>query len=274
MELDQWLTTQDGIAHRSRIAAMGFDRSALRRSSARGIGQRWLALESAPADLVAAAQVHGRVACMSAAARLGMALLRPPAEFHLWVPRNARASRQSGIRLHRARVLDPVAPTALVCGVVDVLSHLAACLSELEALIAWESALSKRLVSATALAHAAWPGPRQRRLARIATDRSDSLLETIVAYRLREEGIAFRQQEEFWGRPVDFVVEDRLVLQIDGFEHHAEPRQRRSDIEFDARLLAAGYPVVRRDFVGVVHHWPAFARDIRAALLSTGNSRR
>jgi G:T-mismatch repair DNA endonuclease (very short patch repair protein) len=274
MDVDEWLGRRDGIAHRRDLAAAGFTPQALRRSSAVPVGQRWLAVPSAPGDLVEAARVHGRLACISAARRVGLAALEPPVDLHIWVPRNARAARQEGLRLHRSAALEPCSPSSLVVGPADLLSQVAVCLGELEALIVWESALKTGLVSAAAVARIAWPGPRQRRLAALASDRSDSLLETIVAYRLRAEGLPFQQQAVFWGRPVDFLVADRLVLQIDGYAFHKDAAQRRSDIEFDARLLAAGRPVIRRDYAGVVHAWPAFARDIRAALRVAGNSAR
>ncbi|MBO9578250.1 MAG: DUF559 domain-containing protein, partial [Microbacteriaceae bacterium] len=107
----------------------------------------------------------------------------------------------------------------------------------------------------------------QRRLVSLATSKSDSLLETIVAHRLRTEGLAFVQQAVLLGHRVDFLVDGRVVLQIDGWEHHGDEIQRRRDIELDAKLLAVGHPTLRRDFYGVVRRWPEFARDIRAALI-------
>lgn len=156
----------------------------------------------------------------------------------------------------------------LVAAIADVLSHVAECLPEMEAQIVWDSALRKGLLPPAALSRIAWPGPRQRRLASLATADSDSLLETITAFHLRLEGIPFRQQVVLLGRPVDFLVEERLVLQVDGYEFHRDARQWRSDIEFDARLLATGVPVVRRDYAGVVDAPGALVRDLRAVLLT------
>ncbi len=55
----------------------------------------------------------------------------------------------------------------------DTLSHVAACLPEVEALVVWESALNLRLLDSLALRRIDWPGQRQRHLADIADARSD-----------------------------------------------------------------------------------------------------
>lgn len=268
MDIAEWLARRGGIAHRRELALAGFTAAELRDPALQRIGRSWLALESAPPDLVEAATVGGRVTCVTAARRLGLALLRDPAERHVWVPGNARAGRRAGRRLHRSSPLSPVGPTALVAAVADVLSHVAECLPEMEAQIVWDSALRKGLLPPAVLHRIPWPGPRQRRLAKLATADSDSLLETVAAFHLRRERIPFRQQVVLLGRPVDFLVDERLVLQVDGYEFHRDARQRRSDIEFDARLLAAGRPVIRRDYAGVVHDPAALIRDLRAALLA------
>ncbi len=62
-----------------------------------------------------------------------------------------------------------------------------------------------------------------------------------------------RPQAWVAGHRVDFLIGERLVLQIDGGHHVG--RQRRSDIAHDARLMLLGYHVIRVDYVQVVDRW-------------------
>ncbi len=71
--------------------------------------------------------------------------------------------------------------------------------------------------------------------------------------RLRFLRLPIRQQVWLAGHPVDFLIGDRLVLQIDGGHHVGS--QRRSDIAHDARLTLLGYHVIRIDYVQVMTRW-------------------
>ena len=55
------------------------------------------------------------------------------------------------------------------------------------------------------------------------------------------------------GRRVDFLVGDRLVLQIDGGHHVGA--QREQDIEHDAQLMLMGYHVIRVGYTQVIDRW-------------------
>ena len=83
---------------------------------------------------------------------------------------------------------------------------------------------------------------------------------------LRRWGVRVRQQVVLAGRPVDVLVGDRLVLQIDGYEHHSSSAQRAKDIAHDAELRLRGYTVFRLSYSQVVHDWPAVERRIKRAL--------
>ncbi len=143
-----------------------------------------------------------------------------------------------------------------------MLSRVAECLPETEALVVWESALHARRIRLDELQRIAWPGTRQRRLAALASDRSASVLETLFACQLRGLGIPYRQQVRLLGRPVDFLVGAHLVVQLDGFAHH-QAGQRRSDIAFDAELQLRGERVLRFDYAQVVGE-QALAVTLRA----------
>lgn len=248
MEPTDWIRRHGGIAHRRELEAAGWASARLR--GLERIGRGWVALADAPAPLREAARLRSRLACVSAAQQLGLELLHPPTHLHLHAPRQGTQRPEPGLRLHRARAIQPVGRYALVESLPDMLANVARCLPEVEALIVWESAVRLGLAGLEELRRTAWPGPRQRRLARLVSGRSDSLLETLLAHQLRAAGVSYRQQVRFHGRPVDFLVGDRLVVQVDGYAHH-QAAQRRSDIAFDAQFVLEGRHVLRFDYVQV-----------------------
>jgi very-short-patch-repair endonuclease len=130
----------------------------------------------------------------------------------------------------------------------------------------WESALHKRLIRPDQLTSTAWRGPRANELARVAGILSDSGLETLFAHRLRRIGVQMRQQVWIGDRPVDGLIGARLVVQIDGFEHHKKVEQRRADIAHDRMLRLAGYTVLRYDYHQVTAEWPRVEAEILAAI--------
>ncbi len=86
-----------------------------------------------------------------------------------------------------------------------------------------------------------------------------------IAYgRLRWMNIPMLQQAWILGRPVDLLIGERLVLQIDG-GHHVDA-QRRADIEHDAVLKLNGYHVIRVGYDDIIHRWPHVQGLIMAAV--------
>lgn len=55
------------------------------------------------------------------------------------------------------------------------------------------------------------------------------------------------------GHLADFLIGDRLVLQIDGGHHVGA--QRSSDTHHDAELMLLGYHVIRVTYAQVIHRW-------------------
>ncbi|WP_235566915.1 endonuclease domain-containing protein [Microbacterium sp. Root180] len=66
-------------------------------------------------------------------------------------------------------------------------------------------------------------------------------------------GVKVRQQVWIDGHPVDGLIGERLVVQVDGFEHH-RAADRRRDIAADARLMLRGFHVLRFDYVQILFH--------------------
>ncbi|MGC5169101.1 endonuclease domain-containing protein [Microbacterium sp. DT81.1] len=147
-----------------------------------------------------------------------------------------------------------------------MLAHIAGCLPRESARVLWESASRKEGLSPDALRRIQWTTVAARECALSVTGLSDSGLETIFVTRLSRWGLRMRQQVVLAGRPVDVLIGDRLVVQVDGFEYHSKPADRRRDLEHDAELMLRGYVVLRFSYAQVLHDWPAVERTIARAL--------
>jgi len=191
-----------------------------------------------------------RLACVSAAEHMGLALLERPVETHLWAPPSAHVPLVAGARFHRSIPLAP--PGATTESIADVLFHVAKCLPHVEALIVWESALRRRHLSRGELRRIRWRGDIARTLAGEAGALSDSLIETIATDALRHAGIPFRQQVPVLGHRVDILVGSSLVIQLDGHAFHAGAAQRSIDAAHDARIALDGGTVLRFTYADAV----------------------
>ncbi len=110
-----------------------------------------------------------------------------------------------------------------------------------------------------------WRSSRARELAARASVLSDSGLETVFIDGMRALGLAVRQQVWIDGHPVDVLVGEALVVQLDGFAHH-QGADRRRDIRADARLTLRGYTVLRFDFQQVLFDWAYVEATVLEAL--------
>lgn len=140
--------------------------------------------------------------------------------------------------VHRRRPIKLRAPGQLLDHLENSLDCVAACLPHEEALTIWDSALQKGLTDYPALAALPLRG-RARALLADCTPFSDSGLESIFRTRLRWLKISIRPQAWVHGHRVDFLLGDRLIVQVDGKQH--EGAQRTSDCEHDAELMKRGY---------------------------------
>ncbi|MFC8681445.1 endonuclease domain-containing protein [Microbacterium ureisolvens] len=150
--------------------------------------------------------------------------------------------------------------------IINVLFHAARCATPHEALAVWESAIRQKKASAENLRRVAWRSTAAASIARIATELSDSGMETRFATGMRHAGIPVRQQVRIDGRPVDDLIGDALIVQLDGFEFHRSAADRRRDIEADARLTLMGYTVLRFDYAQVYFDWEYVLETVRAAI--------
>lgn len=272
MNLLQWLASRDGIAHRADILAAGFALPSLQPFVRSGFGtlirRAWVATSDADPALVLAARAGGRVSCVSLANRRQWWVASPPSRVHLHLPPHAASAHLTGpidATLHWTKHLLP-APRSLCAEVEDALQHIAGCLPNDDALVLWESAVRVEKLAPEYLRSLPWTSKAARELAEAVTGLSDSGLETLLVVPLRRWGVNVRQQVWLAGRPVDIVVGEKLVIQLDGWQFHSSAAQRAKDIAHDAELRLRGYTVLRFGYAQVVHDRETVLRVIRRAI--------
>lgn len=274
MDLTAWLRARGGIAHRNDILEAGFSvaalRARMRAEDTTVLRRAWVVLEDVDPDLRAAAAAGGRVACVSLARRRGWWM--PPGvdeKLHLRLSPGA-GSRRGAVdpasRLHWTAALAPVDARALEESTEDALAHIAGCVPRDQAIVLWESAARVERLTAEALRAIPWPTRAAAECAAEVQGLADSGLETVFVRPLRRWGLTVRQQIVLVGRPVDALIGERLVVQIDGFAHHSSAAQRAKDIAHDAELRLRGYTVLRFAYAQVLHDWPLVERTIRRAV--------
>jgi very-short-patch-repair endonuclease len=270
--LADWISARPGPTHRSQVLSARYSDHAIRSAVARGEVRRlprgWLAGLQGDAHLEAAASVGGRLTCVTAARRTGLWVPANDEDTHLHVRVPVSSSRHdpTGLLLHWSAPLVPAPRHALIDPVVNVLEAVARCLPFEEARAVWESAVRRGDAGIEFLERVRWRTAIARELAHTIGGRSDSGLETIFVDRLRPYSLGIRQQVWLDGHPVDVLIGHRLVIQLDGFEHHSDVRRRRKDIRDDARLVLLGYTILRFDYQQVMFDWPHVEASILGAV--------
>ncbi|MFG6444409.1 endonuclease domain-containing protein [Microbacterium sp. P07] len=226
------------------------------------VRRTWVALPDADPHLIAAARAGVTLSCITQAQRIGLWVLavdRPH------VAANAHAGRVhlSGARVHRAEPLMPRHPDALADPIENVLALVSACQPFDVAHAVWESALRQGLVDRAELLRLPLR-ETARAVLEVATPFSDSGLESFVVPRIRWLGLRIVPQAWIAGHRVDFLLGERLVLQIDGGHHVGA--QRDEDVRHDAELMARGYFVIRVGYRHIVDDWPGVQMLIMRAV--------
>lgn len=259
-----------GVVRVAALRAVGVPRRAVEQAVAAQLLRRprngWVALPDADPLLIAAARAGVVLSCLTQAERLGLWVLGDGAIHVAAPPQRHIAEVKAETRVHWARPLVPRHPDVLVDPVENVLALIARCQPRERALAVWESALRQGLVTRETLRLMPL-APSTRSLLEECSILSDSGLETFIPVRLRFLRLPIRQQLWLAGRPVDFLIGDRLVLQIDGGHHVGA--QRRSDIAHDARLTLLGYHVIRIDYVQIMTRW-AEVHDVIVRAVAQG----
>lgn len=234
------------------------------------------------ADVVLrAVRIGGRVACVSAARRYGIWVAK---ELFLHVAMAHSASRlrspsnrfraleeqnRDGCTLHWSPTTDNGDHQV---SLIDALVQIVRCHRAPLAIAALDSALNTKLLANLDQVFARLPR-RYARLEKRVDRRSMSGIETLVRLMVEDAGIPFDLQVTFAGAgDVDLVLDNRVVIEVDGREHHENKQLR--DYARDAALAARGYVVLRFDYAQVMYAPDVVMAAIRGALSATRGSRR
>ncbi len=268
------------------IGARQIDRSVERGDLLR-VRKGWIALPGAPADVLRAVRIGGRLSCLS--------VLRPQKiwcandrRLHVRVPADGRSvssphdrsvplgrPERYGIALHRSRRAHGLtAPIGAVDPFEWALLHSVECQSRVDAIVTLDSPVNRGRISLPELHLLLGELPKTLRAYLDFVDpSSQSGLETKARLGLRALGISYRSQVAIDGVGiVDLVIGDRLVLEVDGEEWHSGAEAYAVDRERDLRLVELGYSVIRLTYDQVMDEWDRIIAAIRA-LVGRGEHR-
>ncbi|HZJ39846.1 MAG TPA: DUF559 domain-containing protein [Demequina sp.] len=267
MDLLRALDEAGGAARRRDLLRAGVPERSIRRALAAeqvlAVGHGAYALPEAPREVALAQLFRAQMGCVTACAHWGLPLWGAHDSTHLVVARHRSASRRdprelAEVVLHRSSMpmgADPWAPAALA------IDQAAWCTSPLEQLVILDAALQRRMFLPRDVGHfGAGTARRRAWLRRMASDVAESPLETVARVGFVTAGLAVREQVVIRGvGRIDFVVEESVAVEVDGWEFHQSRDAFERDRARDRALLAGGMPVMRftarelrGDLVGVV----------------------
>lgn len=256
MDLDDALAMFDGVARVRALLDLGIGDHRIRQAISSGavfrVRRGWVARRGADLELVAAAQIGVVLSCITQARRPGIWTVEGD-DVHLAATPGTTLLRTTTAHVHWSRPLLPRRPDALVDPVENVLALVAYCQPYEAGLAAWESALRLGMLDREVMRRLPL-GPAARRLLDAAQPFADAGTETVVMSRLRWLKLPMQRQVVLAGRPVDLLIGERLVIQIDG-GHHVDA-QRLRDNEHDALLRLMGYHVIRIGYRQIFDDWP------------------
>ncbi|MDR7190272.1 very-short-patch-repair endonuclease [Microbacterium sp. BE35] len=238
---------------RSKIAAALADGSLI--SARRGVYER----RGVCADIKTAAAHGGWVVCVSAAQHLGLWVAEHGGGLHVGLRAHGRAYSHPDCScvVHWSDQDDVTRGAFGVPSVRVVLRQILRCQGLEAFFVALESALRRRTLSNTDLD---WlrrgTNADAREAITFARSDADSGLESLLRWRLRRRGLRVRTQQSITsvGR-VDFVIGERLIVEVDGAPNHDSESHRHKDLVRDANAAAWGFVTLRFDYALVVHDW-------------------
>jgi very-short-patch-repair endonuclease len=244
------------------LSSSGFTRRAIRQAVANGslrVLRRGVFAREGACDVVAEAAAHGgSLACVTAARHLGLWVSETEEPTHVWLRAHGRSYPHAGCRCVPHWDDGSTHDVFGLPTVPRVLRQILLCRGIEEFFVTLESARRQGMLTASGLK---WlrkrVGPAGRDAIAYSRDDADSGLESLLRWRLRPHGLAVRTQVKLVsvGR-VDFVIGERLIVEVDGAPNHDGESHRHRDLVRDANAAAWGYVTLRFDYAMVVYDWP------------------
>jgi very-short-patch-repair endonuclease len=279
MNLSADIRQLGGLAPAHVLLQLGWTYRALDYAARQGWVQRvrngWYALTEIDELLSSSWRVGGLSTCVNGVASHGM-WAPPDRRLHVAVPphharmrrpddRHVRLSERPDDRVvvhwREAEAFDSFRATPLEC-VID----LTMCHAPAWVLGALDSGLARRVLNRADLRELRRRLPSTRGVSVDLVDpRSESFPESVLRWHLVQAGIPFRIQMWIDDMRVDFLI-GRLVVEVDGREHHDDPAAFERDRARDARLSIRGYRVLHFSYVQVVYRPDEVLAAIYAAL--------
>lgn len=210
------------------------------------------------------------MACVTAARHLGLWVLDDGDAAHVWLRGHGHSYRHDACRCVEHWDDSTASDSFGLPSVPRILRQILRCCGIEGFFVALESALHLRRISREGVAwlRAVCPGKAREAIA-LARGEADSGLESLVRWRLRDLGLRIRAQVTIVsvGR-VDFLIGDRLIIEVDGRAGHDDPASRHKARVRDANAAMWGYITLRFDYAMVVHDWDVVERAILAHVVS------
>jgi very-short-patch-repair endonuclease len=223
----------------------------------------WYAVPGVPSALHSAVAAGGRLGCVSALAWHGVWTLQRAT--HVCIPRGAH--RAPTPQVTHWRRMQRLSPATIVEPAAEAFDQFSRCGTDREIVVAADSALHCGVLSESDVAEVLGRTRRGRRLLSRVDSRAESGTETLMRLGLRARGIRVRSQVTIPGvGRVDFVIGDRLVVEVDGRTWHDTESTFESDRRRDAALVALGYIVMRFSYRRVMDELDAAVGEILAVI--------
>jgi very-short-patch-repair endonuclease len=253
MDIARALDDLGGAARRSDLLRAGVPERALRRSVAEGrtklVGYGTYALPWASPEMGLAALFRAHLGCVSACEHWGLPVWEDHDLPHLVVGRHrsfARSDKRecSQVVVHYTSAPMPAGTWVPVSQAIDQAGW---CTSPVGQLVLVDAALHAGVLFPGDLAHFEVRDTRRRAwLRRMASGAAESPLETVARAALVTAGLSVKEQVTVPGvGRVDFVVENAIAVEVDGWEFHKGRDAFERDRTRDRLMLARNLPVMR-----------------------------
>ena len=208
--------------------------------------------------LIACRMLGGLLTCHSALAYYSLPELPHPGTVHVAIPSSrGRVRPLAGVVVHRepARwppgMSPPVEPPRLL------VARMLRCAEETPAVVVADAALRRGLVSRAELAAMLRSnrssGPLGRRRLARCREKARSPIESIARLELEDAGHSVEVGVDVPGvGEVDMLVDDRLLLETDGYQFHSSKGDWANDRRREQRLIAQGRLWVRLTYDDVM----------------------